>query len=227
MDLATIPADNYPTVYENAKTALVECNSIDECKGWTDKAAAMRTYASQMKDESLLRLAAQIRMRAERRVGEILIGTINGKPGPKSKDELRVGNLPQLNTKQTAIDAGLSPFQMKEAQQIAKLKEPEFEALVENQHPVTKKSLTQAYKKQKQTEEIEKGIVHILKSEEGYPLHWVARLRDLTEKCDDFEPEFIGSHLFKNKKNVLSHITKLEQFLAIIKKTAGEYHEHE
>lgn len=221
MELATIAAENYPTVYENAKTALIECNSIDECKGWVDQAAAMRIYAGQMKDESLMRLASQIRMRAERRVGEIINDSVS-EPEDNLPQNRKVGGEPSVTAKATAKDAGLTSRQMKEAQQIAKLDEPTFESIVENKRPVTKKSLTQAYKKQKQNKELEEGVVVILKKEEGYPLYWVARLRDLVNKCDDFEPEFIGSHLFKNKKNVLSHITKLERFLAIIKKTAGK-----
>lgn len=34
-----------PQTYENAKTALAECASIDECKDWSDKASALASYA--------------------------------------------------------------------------------------------------------------------------------------------------------------------------------------
>ena len=63
---------NYAAVYTNGKRALAECVSLDECKDWKDKGAAMRVYAAQIKDDELGKLAKRVVARANRRLGELL-----------------------------------------------------------------------------------------------------------------------------------------------------------
>jgi hypothetical protein len=58
--------------YNNAKQAIAACVDIDECKGWSDKAAAMRAYAKMRDDEEMENNARRIRARASRRIGELL-----------------------------------------------------------------------------------------------------------------------------------------------------------
>ena len=67
---ATLPANSdaqLPQRYEAARSAIAECERIDECKDWSDKAAAMASYARQAKDDSLRVMAVRIQARAERR----------------------------------------------------------------------------------------------------------------------------------------------------------------
>ena len=69
--------------YDAACRALAECKAIDEVKGWADKAAAMQAYGRMAKDKTLEVDAAEIRIRAERRLGEMLAaqkadGGLNG-----------------------------------------------------------------------------------------------------------------------------------------------------
>lgn len=61
-----------PVRYEAAKTAIAECAKLDECKDWADKAEALRSYARQAGDDSLVKMANRIRDRALRRAGELL-----------------------------------------------------------------------------------------------------------------------------------------------------------
>lgn len=116
--------------YEAARTALAECRVVDEVKTWADKAAAMQAYGRMAKDKQLEVDAAEIRIRAERRLGELLAAQ-------KAGDGLSKGGRPAEKTgpqkvpvSPTLAAAGIDKNLSSRAQKLAAVPEPEFEAEV-------------------------------------------------------------------------------------------------
>lgn len=92
--------------YEAARLALAECKTFDEAKSWADKAAAMQAYGRMAKDKTMEIDAAEIRLRAERRLGEMLIEQKESGGFAKAGRKSVVTN-DQLETP-TLADAGIS-----------------------------------------------------------------------------------------------------------------------
>ena len=71
-------------VYDTACRAIAEATRVDEVKGWHDKAAAIEMYAKQAKNFELEKQAVEIRKRAERRMGQLLMNL-------KEEEKLKTG----------------------------------------------------------------------------------------------------------------------------------------
>ena len=135
--VATLPAitdTKLPATYEAARTAIAECERIDECRTWADKAAAMKAYATMRDDRTLHNLALRIQLRAERRCGELL------KQIPRADESTRFGqegDHPPVTRSQAASEAGLSEHQRKTALRVAAIPEVEFNRQVDSARPPT------------------------------------------------------------------------------------------
>lgn len=127
--------------YEAACRALAECKSVDEVKTWADKAAAMQAYGRMAKDKTLEVDAAEIRIRAERRLGEMLaqqkadgglatgVRLAGAAPGRNDGSSALVTN-EDRPTAPKLSDAGISYDLSSRAQKLAAVPEAEFEAEV-------------------------------------------------------------------------------------------------
>jgi hypothetical protein len=124
--------------YEAARQAIAECERLDECKDWSDKAAAIAAYARQKNDHSLRVMAIRIQARAERRLGELLKQI----PPDESTRYGRASPRPPGGTrKQAAFDAGLSDYERKRALRTASVPEADFNRQVEGPQPPTVREL--------------------------------------------------------------------------------------
>jgi hypothetical protein len=104
--------------YDAACRAVAEAKTIDEVKEITNRAEAARAYARQAKNRGMEIDAIEIRVRAERRLGEILIAL--------RKDQIigqgRCGR--SVHLKDIGVDPGISA----PSQRLAMLPEPKFHA---------------------------------------------------------------------------------------------------
>src|SRR3990167_7755390 len=123
-------------LYESARSALAEARRIDEVKDIRDKAEAVRAYARMAKDTQLEMDAAELRMRAERRMGILLRemkaedrlnrGTA-GKGRPKGGDE---SEPPKRDERPTLNDLGIDKKLSARSQRVGGIAERVFEAMV-------------------------------------------------------------------------------------------------
>jgi len=122
--------------YEAACRALAECRSVDEVKSWSDKAAAMQAYGRMAKDKTLEVDAAEIRIRAERRLGEMLAqqkadGGLNRGAASMAGNQYTGKVVPSSESSApTLADVGISHNLSSRAQKLAAVPEAEFEAEV-------------------------------------------------------------------------------------------------
>lgn len=131
-----------PASYVAARNALAECQSIDECKDWADKAAALAAYAKQAEDIELEQMAARIRARAMRRAGELL-KQFDGRGGDRADSKNVGGHSFAPTQKQAARDAGFSEHQQFNAVRIANIPQDDFDRQVEGKTPPTITTLAQ------------------------------------------------------------------------------------
>lgn len=142
--------------YDAARKALAECRSVDEVKDILDKAEAVRVYARQAGDFEMQNMAAEIRLRAERRAGELLgemkangtrrsEGVVTAGPGRGNKNTVGQDDhvLPP-----TLSDLGISKDQSSRWQQVAAIPTETFEAAIAtsktHQEELTTASVLQA-----------------------------------------------------------------------------------
>jgi len=112
--------------YEAARYALQIASKIDEVKDIRDKALAMAAYARQAKDDDLINWATGLKLRAERRAGEMLAESEMNKGGrPKETHNAAISvSIPTLE------ELGLSAKQSSDFQAIAAIPEAKFDKAV-------------------------------------------------------------------------------------------------
>ncbi len=187
--------------YEAARTALMECVKIDECKEWADKSQALASYAKQSKNKELEHTAMRIRARAIRRCGELL-REVEKATGEHLK---RDGGDP-LSRKKAADEAGLSERQRKDAIRIAGINGDSFESQVESENPPTVSKLAEQGKKKGLPIYERLGI-----SKEAFQagMYFRGSLEDYVKETDRFEPKDVIDGSNKEERQVIKRNIKL------------------
>jgi phage N-6-adenine-methyltransferase len=129
-------AGGLPEKYTAARNALAAAVGVDEAKDIRDKAVAMQTYAFQAKDDALVTYATEIKMRATRRIGELMDEARQaGRMAKGTRGNLKGGNrgsggfsknLPEQTLEDQGVDKNLAAS----ARKLAKMPEPKFEATI-------------------------------------------------------------------------------------------------
>lgn len=127
-------------LYERAKTALAEAHRVDEVKEIRDRAEAAAAYARQAKDSEMIRWATEIKVRAERRAGEMLremaargeraMRTDGSKFGGNGRPLAGSSGRP-ANTPVRLADMGVTKDQSSRWQALAAMPAEHFETAVE------------------------------------------------------------------------------------------------
>lgn len=122
--------------YEQARAALAECHRVDEVKDIRDKAEAMAAYARQAKDQELILWATEIKVRAERRAGEMLSNMAatgeRAKQGDGPKFDPGNSSIEELviDKPKTLADLGVSKRESHRWQSLASMSDEHFETAV-------------------------------------------------------------------------------------------------
>ena len=131
--------------YEAAKIALAAAKSTDEVKKIHNVASAMKAYARQANDRQMEVDASEIRIRAERRLGEMI--REQGEAGQLAKaGRPKIGSEPDPISKTPTLAAvGIDKHLADRARKMAAIPEDDFEATLaehrEEQEAVTTRTM--------------------------------------------------------------------------------------
>lgn len=234
-DMAVVPSiatAPLPARYEQAKAALAECDQVDECKDWADKAQALASYARQADDDALFRLARRIQARAIRRAGDLLktFQDTERQVARDVRDGQTVGTHPLTprTQREAAEAAGLSEHQEKTAVRVSNVPEEEFEAAVESEDPPTVTALAERGKQGRPAATPPSDDPVFQPKPEGFneSIHTLGDMRRFAEKCREHSPDLIangmGHYNHDEALSLAGEITSwLERFVPLIRSKAA------
>lgn len=169
--------------YDAAFKELMAAESVDEVKEIRDKAIALEAYAKQAMNTDMERAAVNIRIRAERKAGQMLKdlnpgrGGNNNPEGSNQHVSRPKGHSEPLTSEyaQAKQSANISDTQAKRWQQLADVEDDTFEEIMEDSE---KLSTNRIINKEKQ---IDSDIIWLM-----------GRLRDFERhKINNLQPEKI------------------------------------
>jgi hypothetical protein len=151
-------------LYDAAKRALAEAHRVDEVKRIRDEAVAIQAYAQQAKDTSLITKATEIRMRAERRAGELLRDMAERKERHSGRGHTRtVGSRAATPRPEPKLsDLGINKTQSSRWQALAVLDTGTFESKLENASKRAYDSMTSRLLKEEKIKRVKERHAQII-----------------------------------------------------------------
>jgi hypothetical protein len=127
--------------YEAMRQAIAKCEKVDEIAQLADVAVAAQAYYRQSRDVENEIGASRVRVRAERRLGEVLkrmreMGERRGPGNPQLSSDATIG-LPEL---------GITRDRASRAEALASVPEEEFEAAMTGQHVAQPSRIVRGHK---------------------------------------------------------------------------------
>lgn len=117
--------------YDAMCTAIAAAYAVDEVKDIRDKARAIEVYARQAKNTEAERQACEIRLRAERRAGQLLVEREKAKGGRPTETPNTMAEVLPL------ADLGISHKQSSDWQKLAAVPPDLFERELQRERPTT------------------------------------------------------------------------------------------
>lgn len=143
--------------YDAMVHAIAECQAVDEVKDIRDKAAALEAYYRQARNLEAERQAANIRLRAERKAGELLKELARATPeetaraGGHGKAATSTPLTQQESPYAKALsDTGISRQTAHQFQALANVPEEDFEAVLEGPARPSRAALLKTTKQEPQ-----------------------------------------------------------------------------
>lgn len=190
--------------YDAMCRAIVECYRVDEVKDIRDKAIALEAYAKQAMNRDAEHQAHEIRVRAERKAGELLKQM--KKTGERQPQGGNHGNQYKKVAKSPAAilpDLRISADQSSTWQQLAEVPEGEFEAALNDPYDMPSAETIVARHKDKQ---IPPEIYPKVKvSNDALFVH--GSIVDFQRhKCTDLDPQDLYDNMLDTMQIEVDHI---------------------
>lgn len=186
--------------YDRMCTAIAEAHAVDEVKDIRDQAVAAEAYFKQAKNLENESRAAEIRIRAERKAGQLLKAMEKAKGGQPYQSHNVMGR----NSQKTLKDMDITPGQSSRWQQLAEVPDDKFESGVtswreEGRPPAT----SRVSKKEKPipNEEQERALEIA-----QVALYFWGELGRMVDRADVAGPAEIVAAYRKDKPYMLEHV---------------------
>lgn len=167
--------------YEAACRAIAEAKTVDEVKEIRDVSIAMKAYARQAKNKEMEADAAEIRLRATRKLDQLVkaqketVGLAKG--GGPGRGKTGVTKTPDLSSPPTLGEAGIDKNLAKEGRKVGALSDEEFEEVVTETRKAVTGAARNVVNKMTKTEERDRREVEL-----GAKINALAKALPLVKK---------------------------------------------
>jgi myosin heavy subunit len=208
--------------YDQARNALAACRNVDEIKDISDKSEAMRLYAKQANDPEMEQWAAEIKLRAQRAIGEISLGM------EKQKNQSALPSGGKSKTDALA-DAGISTSSANRYEQLAKITDAKVEELIakskEAGKPISVKAVLANTATPKPVKEVAPVVDTPVEDDEEEQVDFVKMSEDLHKQLENSRRENESLNVDDASKEI-SRLSKLaDQYYGQIQGQLTTIHE--